>query len=394
MPRLSDSARRHARLSKHYYAILRRLRLAIIPIFSVILILVLRHIARSERDYALKQWPSVFSSSKQTGQLWHSPHPVRRLNGTHIDDRYIFMRYLGKGAEGTASLYVDESSGEVVVVKTYTGIARNPVPDELAEDFPEYVLKKNWQAEIEAGLHFGELKNGDENAFVPVKDYFVLETGAEEWQWALVTAFVEDGTLESLAKRTKIHERTPQKLDKIFRGTLEKFLMSLKLLHDAGFCHDDVKSDNVFVANATHWLVGDLGNVRHFDHPWHATQRWKRENQWSDCVFNDIRRTFKTYVTFLRQSCGNELDFDREFYDSRQAWNSLYWAWMEQPLPVSATIELSSTHDPRHESEWKPDWGEGLSARQEACLARKVDVELETKTLHLRPQDYSPLRAC
>ena len=304
------------------------------------------------------------------------------------------MRYLGRGAEGTASLYVDEPTGEVVVVKTYTGIPRNPVPDELAMDFPEHAINKNWQAEIEAGLHFGDWKNGDEKAFVPVKDYFILETGAEQWQWALVTPFVEDGTLESLAKRTEVHERTPQKLDTIFRNPLERFLMSLRLLHDAGFCHDDIKSDNVFIANATRWLVGDLGNVRHFGHPWHGTRRWKRENQWSDCVFNDIRRTLKTYMTFVRDSCGNQLDFDREFYSSRQAWNSFYWEWMQQPLPVSGTLELSRMHDPRHELEWKPKPGEWLTSREEACLARKVDVELKTTTLHLRPWDYWPLRAC
>ena len=265
---------------------------------------------------------------------------------------------------------------------------------ELAMDFPEYVIKANWQAEIEAGLRFGNWKNEKENAFVPVKDYFILNTGADLWKWALVTPLVEDGTLESLAKRTKVHERTPQKLDKIFRNAFERLLSSLKLLHDIGFCHDDIKSDNVFIANATRWLIGDLGNVRQFDHPWHGTRRWKRENQWSDCVFNDIRRTLKTYMTFLRHSCGKQADFDREFYSSQQAWSSLYWAWMGQPLPVSSTLELSRMHDPRHELEWKPDPGGPLSARQEECLARKVDIELETTTLHLRPWDYWPLRAC
>lgn len=197
-----------------------------------------------------------------------------------------------------------------------------------------------------------------------------------------------------LAKRTKVHERTPQKLDKIFRPAFEKLLGCLKLLHDKGFCHDDIKSDNIFVANATHWLVGDLGNVRHFDHPWHSTGRWKRENQWSDCVFNDVRRTFKTYMSFLRGSCGDRLDFDRAFYDPHQEWNKLYWAWMEQPLAVPTTLQLSGQYDPRHETEWKPDWSERLSSKQEACLRRKVDVELETMTLHLRPEDYWPVRGC
>lgn len=404
MSRLSDSyerangksysPRRYSRWSKFYYGIPRRLRLAVISTISVIVILILLHIARNERDYALKQWPSVFSSLGDGGNLWHPPHPVRHQNGSHIDDRYIFMRFLGKGAEGTASLYVDQPTGEVVVVKTYTGIPRNPVPAELVADFPEYATKQNWQAEIEAGLHFGDWKNGNESAFVPVRDYFVLESGPQEWNWAFVTPFVEDGTLESLAKRTTIHERTPQKIDKIFRPTFEKLLTSLKLLHDAGFCHDDIKSDNIFIANATHWLLGDLGNVRHFEHPWHATRRWKRENQLSNCVRNDIRRTLKTYMTFLREAAGNQLDFDREFHGSQQAWNSLYWSWIEQPLDTSATLDLSSEHDPRRETEWKPDWTGRLTERQQACLERKVDVELTTMTVHLGPWDHWPLRAC
>jgi serine/threonine protein kinase len=302
------------------------------------------------------------------------------------------MRKLGKGAEGSASLYADFPTGDVVVVKTYTGIPRNPVPAELASDFPDYASQ--WQVEIEASLHMGQWKNGNETAFVPVRDYFVLESDDNEWEWALVTPFIEDGTLENLAKSTKIHERTPQKLDKIFRPVFDKILESLKLLHDTGFCHDDIKPDNIFIADAKHWLLGDLGNVRHFAHPWHDTRRWKRENQWSDCVYNDIRRMFKTYMTFLRESSGNQLDFDKEFFLEEQSWSKLYWVWMRQPVGVPATLELSDDYERNDEPEWKPDWSERLTARYKSCLERKVDVELTTMTLHLGPWDYWPLRAC
>ena len=105
----------------------------------------------------------------------------------------------------------------------------------------------------------------------------------------MVTPFTEAGTIEDLAAATQVNERTPQKLDKIFRPVFNALLEALRPLHDAGYCHDDIKPDNDFVAETKHWLLGDIGNVRHFEHPWHTTPRWKRENQWPDCVFNDVR---------------------------------------------------------------------------------------------------------
>ena len=63
------------------------------------------------------------------------------------------MRHLGKGQEGSAALYVDLSTGEIVVVKTYFGIPRNDIPSHLAGDFVEWSAK--WQTEIEAGLLLG-----------------------------------------------------------------------------------------------------------------------------------------------------------------------------------------------------------------------------------------------
>ena len=392
----------HSRYRRCCYGVPRKLRLVIIYFTTVLVIAILLLLVRHERDYTLKRSPTSFSSLLDLSQptrgrgLWHAPHPVRWQNGTHIDERYIFMRHLGAGREGSASLYVDVSTGEVVVVKTYTGVPRNPVPTELAYDFEDYT--EMWQVEIEASLHFSEWRNGNETAFVPVRDYFILESGSEangkKWEWALVTPFVEDGTLETLAKSTQVHERTPQKLDKIFRPVFDKLLESLKLLHDSGFCHDDIKSDNIFIADTKHWLLGDLGNVRQFEHPWHSTRRVKRENQWSNCVLNDVRRLLQTYMTFLREACGNSVDFDREFYREQQAWSKLYWAWMRQPVNISATQDLSQGYDSSKDPEAKAESGEIDPTTRRSCLQRKIDLELTSTTLHFWVSDYWRLRAC
>ena len=190
---------------------------------------------------------------------------MRHLNGTYIDERCVYMRHLGKGMEGSAALYVDVVTGEVVVVKTYTGLIRNGIPAHLAGDFAGLSLQ--WPVEIEAGLLIGSWMNGNESSFVPVRDYFIPKSGSLKPHWAMATPFIEAGTLMDLATATNVHERTPQKLDKVFRHVFNTILENLRPLHAVGYCHDDIKPDNIFIASTAHWLLGDLGNVRHFDHP-------------------------------------------------------------------------------------------------------------------------------
>lgn len=359
---------------------------------------VTRHV-HDERDFTLKQYPSDFSSLifAHPEALWRPQRPIRYRNGTHIDERYVFMRQLGKGNEGTAALYVDTTDGEVVVVKTFQSrlkngksILRNSLPDSLAEDFEGFGEK--WPTDIEASLLIGSWTGVNGTAFVPVRDYFVLNDERSTWHWALVTPFIEDGTLEKLAENTKVHERTPQKLDIIFRPVLEVVLGNLGSLHASRFCHDDIKLDNIFVADTKHWLIGDLGCVRHFAHPWHLTGRIKRDNQWQDCQLNDIRRLLKTYMTFLRRASRDTEAFDRSFVGKEQAWSRFYWRWMEQPVSAAKTLVLSQDLDSNDEHEWQSE--DSASTRDTVCLSRKVDMELEPMPLHWRLTDYWPLRRC
>ncbi len=266
-------------------------------------------------------------------------------------------------------------------------VLRNIILESLESAFEG--VGPTWPTEMEASLLLGHRQGFDGPAYVPVRDYFVLQENSDSWRWALVTPFIEAGTLETLAKSTKIHERTPQKLDKIFRSVFEVVLRNVELLHASGYCHDDIKPDNIFITDTTHWLPGDLGNVRHFAHPWHSTGKIKRENQLADYRLNDVSRLVKTYMSFQRQASGDACGFDDAFWRGEQVWSRLYWQWMDEPLDISATLELSRRMNSSEEVEWKWEGGGGS-----ACLSRKTDMELLATQLHWTITDYWPLRRC
>ncbi|KAK3718829.1 hypothetical protein LTR37_004745 [Vermiconidia calcicola] len=387
------SPRSLQRWPRQFHSVPRALRIVIVTTIALALFFGLRFHIRQERDFLLKQTPSDFTAlaQAQPEALWHTSQPVRQRNGTHIGDRYVYMRQLGQGREGSAALYLDLTQREVVVVKTYFGTTRNPIPQALAGDFEDFSWK--WQAEIEASMLLGSWKNGNETAYVPLRDYFILDSEEDsQWHWAIVTPFVEAGTLENLATATKIHERTPQKLDKIFRPVFDKVLENLQGLHAAGYCHDDIKPDNIFIADTKHWLLGDLGSVRHIEHPWHATARWQRENQWADCALNDVRRLLKTYLSFLRDASGDSSNFGQALYAEEQAWSKMYWQFMRNPISDEATLHLSKFHDPAEEPEWKLDTASAVV--EDACLRRKIHLELRTMVLHYQLRDWWPFRRC
>lgn len=197
-------------------------------------------------------------------------------NSNAIDQRYVFLKSLASGKEGQANLYIDKQDGSTVVVKTFNVIARNHLPVAIAHNFVNYTT--TWPAEIEASLLLG--KDDGDSGYVPVVDYFILQMPSG-WTWALVTPFIARGTLANLAADENDSEprRTADELDVSYRPTFEAMLHQLHTLHESGYCHDDIKPDNTFVRHPKHWLLGDLGNVRHINHPWHSTRSWIRQNQ-------------------------------------------------------------------------------------------------------------------
>lgn len=120
------------------------------------------------------------------------------------------------------------------------------------------------------------------------------------------------GTLENLANAiVRNHTDTDlsiRTLDLRFRPKFDDMLVSLRLLHIIGLCHDDFKLEDIFAAQPSTehdgmWLLGNLGNVREVSHPYHASEIWTHSNkQLPDCRANGALRATKTYLQFLRHA--------------------------------------------------------------------------------------------
>lgn len=287
-------------------------------------------------------------------------NPIRAflngLNKSSIDDRYVLERHLGAGFEGAAELYNDTRSGQPVVIKTFFGKNRNMLPKPLYEYF--HRSTNSWPAEIEASILLGgfnddsspaNISHGyrfEENAdYLPVVDYFVTETmppnSTSAPRWHLVTPLILWGTLEDIARDVvKGNAYTTDDLDLTFRPTFNRLLSAVANLHSRGYCHDDLKPDNIFVLNRSHWLIGDLGNVRQIHHQYHASRAWITNNQWPDCRLNDVRRALKSYLYLLRHASSDRTRFDGAFYEGKHAWSRLYWKFMKHPVYADRLIGM------------------------------------------------------
>lgn len=246
-------------------------------------------------------------------------------------------RPLGSGCEGSTFVWNQH------VIKTFKpkgSPLRNCLPPELAGGSQSIERQTcspgtRWPTEIPASLAMGT-----NQGFLPVGDVFYASLSPEqEAQWHLVTPLMNGGTLQTLVKTiarnhtdTELSIRT---LDVRFRPRFDELLGALQVLHKTGLCHDDLKLDNVFVAQPSmehdgEWLLGDLGNVRELSHPYHASRIWTHSNkQLPDCRANDALRATKTYLQFLRHavnsSRGTRSRFDKALLEAREPWVRILW---------------------------------------------------------------------
>jgi serine/threonine protein kinase len=297
------------------------------------------------------------------------------------------MRQLGRGCEGRTAIYIDLQTARSVVVKRYNTRDGNEMPAQLRAAFTAYTDR--WPNEIEANWLLAPVLGQDDNMLVPLEDFFILQPSEDEWVWAMVTPFIEGGTLSHAASRIKKSSKTPDELDKVYRLHLHGLLEALSDLHDLGYCHDDVKSDNILVSSDDTWLLGDLGNVRHVSHPLHQTGSWARRNQWADCRLNDVRRLLKTYVAFLREASVDRDAFDVAFLAQESPWSRLYAEWMPYPVYARDTLALSQ----RTRSDAQIDFEITVTGPL-SCLRRKIDQELTCTRIVTEWRDYWLLRQC
>ncbi|KAL0936272.1 uncharacterized protein CTRU02_208487 [Colletotrichum truncatum] len=238
---------------------------------------------------------------------------------------------LGGGREGEVFIYNNS------VIKVY---------DEESSPFRNCMQSisgnpKRWPTEIPASLIMGghdeslSALNDDsqKDMFVPVKDYFLAASGSlQSPKWHLVTPFYKEGTLSKLAKKLRTSDNPPSyhEIDMMFRPSFESLLSALDHLHQThNLCHDDIKMDNIFVASEhdpRRWKVGDLGNAREPEHPYHFTPLWTADTpQLRDCRANDALRLVKSYLKFVRIASGNPEDFDVAFFQGVEPVSRLYW---------------------------------------------------------------------
>lgn len=338
--RHSYSPSRHLAQWRYWYArIPRWVRVLVIALVLTTAAAGFSRGVRDLHDQAVKRLPTDFSLLQvDRDPFWHPEQPIRRLDGVKIDDRYTFIKQLGAGKEGAAALYADSHRGdETVVIKSFIPeVARNPTPEGLENLFGSFT--SHWPAEIEAGILLNNAHSGHNSVYLPVLDYFILQS-AGHWTWNLVTPYVSQGNLLKLAATERAFNRSLDELDRLYRPILVELLHGLEPLHFAGLCHDDIKPDNIFIYAPDDWLLGDLGNVRHLEHSWHRARSWRRQNQWSECRYNDIRRAFKTYLWFLRSAVVDPEVFDRVFWEKETSWSRLHWDYEVSPAHLRTAIE-------------------------------------------------------
>ncbi|PKS11042.1 hypothetical protein jhhlp_002803 [Lomentospora prolificans] len=270
-------------------------------------------------------------------------HPQSSLGGgSEALANKAQWKHLASGCEG------DVFSYNGTAIKLYDAI-RSPFRNCL----PGTMGREKWPVEIPATLLLGNpgrveggaAPEGLDDFVSVVETFFVPDETGEKGSWHLITPFFKSGSLETLAKRlrTSGHGYTATELDQVYRPSLNRLLSALGRLHkEHNLCHDDVKPGNIFIgsdeapgvdsseAHSTHWLLADLGNARHPDHPYHSSFLWTPHNkQLPDCRANDALRLLKSYMTFLRTSVPDPTGFDAAFVSGTQPWSCMYWKAMD-----------------------------------------------------------------
>lgn len=287
----------------------------------VLAILLLLHVHAQNRELLLAKFsPTIFNTNDLENAyrvLGREGRGERAVAG--ILERRLEWEYLGGGREG------DVFAHDGLAIKVYDerrSPARNCVPG----------TPDRWPTEVPATLL---VANGSAaESFVPVVDYFFSDD-EDEGRWHLVTPFYEEGTLENLAERLRKRNLSAREIDTAYRPSLVRLLAALGELHDVhGLCHDDVKPENIFIGpgfsgdsgvSATNWLLSDLGNARHIEHPYHASALWEGNAQLRDCRANDVLRLMKAYMWFLRSAAGEGEGFDLSFLEGCEEWSCMYW---------------------------------------------------------------------
>jgi hypothetical protein len=352
------------------------------------------HFFASRQSLAAKYSPTHFDVDRSGVQ----PSLNRR-----DEDRYAFQdelianrntwTVLGEGWEGKVFAYKNS------VIKTFTpgrSPFRNCAPGAEGE---------KWPTEIAASLRFGGYSqdvgsghnalaygaNTTLDGFLTVKAYFRASASPSKApEWHLVTPLLRDGNINTLARKILLEQKqkTAREIDTHYRPTFERLLGNMQRLHEARYCHDDIKPSNIFIAKDSEWLLGDLGNVRHTSHEYHSSRLWTDNDQLEDCRANDAMRTLKSYLQFIRIAADDKSYFDEQFFEGKEPLSRLFWqASNDAPNMSAAQLRNLSFVQPPGKL-WKTDMSNISVSRSHAlpsvlsnrwALGRAVDHAVETR---------------
>ncbi|CAE7008063.1 hypothetical protein P3342_002603 [Pyrenophora teres f. teres] len=318
----------------HTARYLHHLRCRVSLVFFILALLQQQHLFLSSRQ-SLSAKYSATNFQSPYGDLhpryWRTDNEHLQFQEELVANRAAW-KVLGEGWEGKVFAYKDS------VIKTFTP-GRSP----FRNCAPHTAIK--WPTEIPASLKFGGIgpdhdPNTTYRRFLPVKAYFMASSspGAPA-EWHLVTPLLDGGNLGTLAEHLYSSERprSHREIDAIFRPVFNRLLTSMSTLHDAGYCHDDIKPSNIFIQDESHWMIGDLGNVREVFHPYHSSRIWTDNRQMGDCRANDAVRALKAYLKFIQSSIAYDNEFNVAILGGREPMSRLLWGTLADARYISAT---------------------------------------------------------
>lgn len=330
------------------------------------------------QSLAAKYSQTIFDSNP------HELHP-RLLRPDDEDSHFqeellanrVAWKMLGEGWEG--KVYVYNAS----VIKTFTP-GRSPF-----RNCAPGTTNQKWPTEIPASLYFGGFfRDSDRHdheyrynastsvdGFLPVKAYFMTSPRPpQQPEWHLISPLVPGGNLNTMAHRLsrETTNRSFRDIDALYRPAFHRLLESIEELHNAGYCHDDIKPANIFIQEESHWVLGDLGNVRHISHPYHSSSLWRDNQQLEDCRANDVIRALKSYIKFIQNSQYAEESFNTAFFELKEPLSRLFW-WAFSDATVMSAAKLRRLSVVEYpESPPRTDADDGFRAASQSLTLMRI----------------------